>query len=399
MSNHRIPVIFSRLAGGISLAFALSVCAFAQKSTGQAEALVWGVTGSWQVAGNPLLKGDAIRPGSLLQPSISDETHVIAILFPDGQRQVYECYKVEDCARGFRVPQLYADPDPAAVQFLTGIAEVLKTHRNDAPVAEPGAPPGSHLPYDEALVLDDQSGLVHVGGLASKLPNGHYTYNLKPLDPSQPHRFQVGLEKDSQTITVAVPSPGIYSVTIFDDEKRARIEMFVAAVTPEQKQQIDGPYSKALKLMAGWNENYASWPAHDLKRAYLEWLILGPKGLSALKASADKSQTSPTPSSTQSTAAPEKMSSKLEAAAEPTYSPTPGIRNTETDVSLQCATPGATIHYTLDGSLPMSISAVYHAPIVVQSTEMTIKAFASAPGKKDSPVVTGTFRIEGGKRD
>ena len=42
----------------------------------------------------------------------------------------------------------------------------------------------------------------------------------------------------------------------------------------------------------------------------------------------------------------------------------------------------------------MAISSEYQAPIVVKGTELTIKAFAAAPGKKDSPVVTGTFRIE-----
>jgi hypothetical protein len=402
MLSHRIPVRFPVLAAGIYLAFTLSICGYAQprKSTGQADGLVWDLTNSWQIAGKPLLKGDAVPPGSLLQPAISDEPHTIAVFLPDGQRQVYECYKVEDCGRGFRIPHLYAVPDPAAVQFLAGVGEVLKTHRAEAPPpAEPSGPPGTRLPYDEALVVVDQSGLVHVGGLATKLPNGHYTYNLRPLDPSQSRRFQVGLEKDSPLITVAVPSPGIYSVTIFDDAKRARIEMFVAAVTPEQKQQIDGPYSKAAKLIAQFNENYPSWPAHDLKRAWLEWLILGPKGLSALKASTAKGQTSTPAPTTQSGPAPAKGSSRLEAAAEPTYSPNPGIRNTETDVSLHCDTPGATIHYTLDGSQPMTMSAVYHAPIVVQSTEMTIKAFASAPGKKDSPVVTGTFRIEEGKKD
>jgi len=52
------------------------------------------------------------------------------------------------------------------------------------------------------------------------------------------------------------------------------------------------------------------------------------------------------------------------------------------------------MHYTVDGAQPMNQSAVYHAPIVVLGSELTIKSFASAPGKKDSPVVTGIFRIE-----
>ena len=35
----------------------------------------------------------------------------------------------------------------------------------------------------------------------------------------------------------------------------------------------------------------------------------------------------------------------------------------------------------------------YRAPILVKGTALMIKAFASAPGRKDSPVVTGIFRI------
>jgi hypothetical protein len=36
---------------------------------------------------------------------------------------------------------------------------------------------------------------------------------------------------------------------------------------------------------------------------------------------------------------------------------------------------------------------VYRAPIMVKGTELTIKAFASAAGSRDSAVVTGIFRI------
>jgi hypothetical protein len=36
---------------------------------------------------------------------------------------------------------------------------------------------------------------------------------------------------------------------------------------------------------------------------------------------------------------------------------------------------------------------VYHAPIMVKGTELTIKAFASVAGRKDSAVVTGIFRV------
>lgn len=80
-------------------------------------------------------------------------------------------------------------------------------------------------------------------------------------------------------------------------------------------------------------------------------------------------------------------------AGEPRLFPQPGVFAGDTQVTLRCATPGATIHYTFDGSQPVSSSPVYHAPISVKGTELTIKAFASVPGKRDSAVVTGIYRI------
>jgi hypothetical protein len=73
--------------------------------------------------------------------------------------------------------------------------------------------------------------------------------------------------------------------------------------------------------------------------------------------------------------------------------PSPGVLSGDTEVSLHCDTPGASMHYTVDGSQPSDTSAVYRAPIVVKGTALTIKAFATSKGKKDSPVVTGIFRI------
>jgi Legume lectin domain/Chitobiase/beta-hexosaminidase C-terminal domain len=80
-------------------------------------------------------------------------------------------------------------------------------------------------------------------------------------------------------------------------------------------------------------------------------------------------------------------------AGEPKFSPEPGVFDGDTQVTLRCSTPGAVIHYTFDGSQPVASSPVYTAPISVKGTELTIKAFASVPGKKDSAVVTGIYRI------
>ena len=80
-------------------------------------------------------------------------------------------------------------------------------------------------------------------------------------------------------------------------------------------------------------------------------------------------------------------------AGEPRLFPDPGVFGGDMEVTLRCDTPGATIHYTFDGSQPVATSPIYSAPIEVKGTELTIKAFASVPGKKDSAVVTGIYRI------
>ena len=78
---------------------------------------------------------------------------------------------------------------------------------------------------------------------------------------------------------------------------------------------------------------------------------------------------------------------------EPQLFPQPGVFARNTMVTLRCDTPGAIIHYTVDSSQPVDSSPVYGAPISVEGTELTIKAFASVPGRKDSAVVTGIYRI------
>ncbi len=77
--------------------------------------------------------------------------------------------------------------------------------------------------------------------------------------------------------------------------------------------------------------------------------------------------------------------------AEPHMTPTPGEHVGATEVELLSETAGATIYYTVDGSQPTRHSAVYRAPIVVDGRSLTIKAFSTAPKRRDSAVVTGNY--------
>src|SRR5882724_2277811 len=78
--------------------------------------------------------------------------------------------------------------------------------------------------------------------------------------------------------------------------------------------------------------------------------------------------------------------------APPTFSPAPGVYTQPQSVTLNDATSGATMYYTLDGSMPTTASTRYTGPISVTRTT-TVKAIASASGMTDSDVASATYTI------
>ena len=87
----------------------------------------------------------------------------------------------------------------------------------------------------------------------------------------------------------------------------------------------------------------------------------------------------------------------LPAAATPTFSPLPGTYTTAQSVSLTDTTPGATIHYTTNGTTPTTSSTVYNpsSPIAVTAST-TIEAMAAASGYNNSAVASGVYVISNG---
>ena len=78
--------------------------------------------------------------------------------------------------------------------------------------------------------------------------------------------------------------------------------------------------------------------------------------------------------------------------ATPTFSPAAGTYTAAQNVTIACATSGAEIHYTIDGSTPTASSTKYTGPIAV-STTTTVKAIAVKSGMTNSAVASATYTI------
>lgn len=81
--------------------------------------------------------------------------------------------------------------------------------------------------------------------------------------------------------------------------------------------------------------------------------------------------------------------------ATPTFSPAAGTYVGTQSVTISCATSGATIHYTTNGSDPTTGSPVYSSAISVASSQ-TIKALAVKSGMTDSAIASAAYTISAG---
>ncbi len=79
-------------------------------------------------------------------------------------------------------------------------------------------------------------------------------------------------------------------------------------------------------------------------------------------------------------------------AATPTFSPTAGTYTSTQSVSISDTTPGATVYYTTNGSIPTASSTHYTGPISVSSTE-TLESIAVAAGYSNSTAVSAKYTI------
>jgi hypothetical protein len=365
----------------------------AQENAASSAGVAWAVKGTWRVEGKdvPIHNGNSIQPGSLLRPDPVAAQHTIIVLLPDGQRLFYECFTTDDCARGFRVPSLYRDPEPFAVDMLAHIGAALIREDRDLSASSDIYPPFG-TPRDEILAVLGPGNQVQAGGLATSLPNGRFTLYIRALDATRPSQLHLVLDKTTSSLSFPLPSAGLYLIIVRDELNRPRIHLFLAAISAAQEASYRKSFQDMKRLLHQWDDDFNGWPIHDFQWAYLESLVTGTQ-LAGDPQSASKAEHG---------SSSERMASSQSAAnrpptpgvtAEPTFSPKAGLLAGDTNVVLQCDTPGAVIHFTVNPSSPTANSPVYRAPIVVKGEGVDIKAFASAPGKKDSAVVTAIFRI------
>lgn len=77
----------------------------------------------------------------------------------------------------------------------------------------------------------------------------------------------------------------------------------------------------------------------------------------------------------------------------PRFTPQPGTFATGQSVTIDDTTPGATIRYTTDGTMPSeNVGAIYTGAITISSSE-TLKAIAYESGMADSSVASGDYTI------
>ncbi|MDY6437104.1 MAG: chitobiase/beta-hexosaminidase C-terminal domain-containing protein [Bacteroidales bacterium] len=83
---------------------------------------------------------------------------------------------------------------------------------------------------------------------------------------------------------------------------------------------------------------------------------------------------------------------EIASVATPTFSPAAGMYISAQTVSLACATEGATIYYTTDGTEPTTASTVYANPFTVGMTT-TVKAFAAKQGMNNSAIASAEYTM------
>ena len=211
--------------------------------------------------------------------------------------------------------------------------------------------------YSTSKADGDYANIVYVPLTASELTNGAYTVAKEETEEPEPEPVQVeapvfspagGSYESSVTVTIACATEG------------ATIHYTLDGTTPTE---ASAKYNAVLTLTES-----ATLKAVAVKEGnYTASQVV----------SASYTITQPAPVQV----------------ATPVISPAGGEYESSVTVSIACATGGATIHYTLDGTTPTEASAKYSAALTLTESA-TLKAVAVKEGNYTaSQVVSATYTI------
>ena len=211
--------------------------------------------------------------------------------------------------------------------------------------------------YSTSKADGDYANIVYVPLTASELTNGKYTVAKEESEEPEPEPVQVeapvfspagGEYESSVTVSIACATEG------------ATIHYTLDGTTPTE---ASAKYSAALTLT---------------ESATLKAIAVKEGNYTASQVvSASYTITQPAPVQV----------------ATPVISPAGGSYESSVTVSIACATGGATIHYTLDGTTPTEASAKYSAALTLTESA-TLKTVAVKEGNYTaSQVVSATYTI------
>lgn len=284
MYLHTLSAMKSYLGKGLIIFFiALSSSELSLAATvtsREISGMLWSVQGAWNHEdGQALKSGDRVSPGELLHPGMTDGTHQVIVLLPDGQRLLYQCFNSKDCARGYRVPVLNEKPSAFAIDMLNRMRSEEATHGTQL-----SAQPAAHAvpaALDEIVATLMPGGKVRLTGLAATLPEGTYTCSLVRLDQHAPTLSMAGtlpLQKSAGPALLSLPGAGLFDIRISDSLGVQRIQLRLLAITSADS-AFSRRFAHASETLRDWNEKSPGWPIHALLRLYLISLAESPKKL------------------------------------------------------------------------------------------------------------------------
>lgn len=88
-----------------------------------------------------------------------------------------------------------------------------------------------------------------------------------------------------------------------------------------------------------------------------------------------------------------------EQVATPTFAPAAGTHGAPLTVTINCATPDASVYYTTDGTIPTDQSQLYSAPVLLEAGEYVMRAIAYKAGMTPSEVASIDYLVTLGVED